>query len=88
MIMSLQAAWGSAPHVSQPLWRRLVVRALQATSRWLDARAYELEYPMETVTAFISGQQVEVAYLPDSGMTALYVDGERRFTFLQGLERL
>jgi hypothetical protein len=86
--MSTQAAWGSSPHVSQPLWRRLVVRALQATSRWLDARAYALEYPMATVTAFVAGQQVEVAYQPDTGTTVLYVDGERRYSFLQGLERL
>jgi hypothetical protein len=88
--MSLQATWGSssAPHAPQPLWRRLAVRALQATSRWLDARAYELEYPTATVVAFIAGQQVEVAREPDTGAMALYVDGERRFTFLQGLERL
>lgn len=86
--MSYQAAWGQAPHVSQSLWRRLAVRALHAASRWLDARAYELEYPVATVTAFVSGQEVEVAYQSDTGATALYVDGERRFTFLQGLERL
>lgn len=86
--MSLQAAWGSAPHAQQALWRRLAVRALHAASRWLDARAYALEYPLDSVTALVAGQQVEVSYLPDSGATALYVDGERRFTFLQGLERL
>jgi len=84
----MQAAWGPSPHVSQSLWRRLAVRALHTASRWLDARAYELEYPVASVSALISGQQVEVAYLPDTGATALYVDGERRFTFLQGLERL
>lgn len=87
--MSLQATWGSsAPRVPPSLWRRLAVRALQSLSRWLDARAYALEYPQESVVALIAGQQVEVAYQPDTGATALYIDGERRFTFLQGLERL
>lgn len=87
--MSLQATWGSsAPRVPSSLWRRLAVRALQATSRWLDARAYALEYPSESVLAVVDGQTVEVATVPTSGSTVVYVDGEHRFTFLQGLERL
>lgn len=87
--MSLQATWGSsAPRVPSSLWRRLAVRALQATSRWLDARAYALEYPSDSVLAVMDGQSIEVATLPGSDTTVLYVDGERRFTFMQGLERL
>jgi hypothetical protein len=70
------------------LARRLAVRALHAASRWLDARAYALEFPAERVEVRVGDSQVEVARIPDTGMTALYVDGERRFTFLQGLETL
>lgn len=68
--------------------RRLAVRALQSASRWLDARAYALEFPADRIEVTIGDAQVELSRIPDTGATALYVDGERRFTFLQGLERL
>lgn len=85
--MVLQSLWGLSPS-RNALWRRALAAALHGLSRWLDARAYAVEFPAERVSVQLAGQQVEVAAIPDTGMVALYVDGERRFTFLNGLERL
>ncbi len=75
--------------VHRPSWpRRLAVRVLHAASRWLDARAYALEFPAEHITVAIGDSQLELARVPGTGATVLYVNGERRFTFLQGLESL
>lgn len=70
------------------LGRRLAIRTLQRASRWLDARAYALEFPEERVRVHMDGSAVEVSRIPGTDQTAVYVDGVRRFTFLQGLERL
>jgi hypothetical protein len=72
-----------------PSWaRRAAIRVLHGASRWLDARAYALQYPETRIEVIVGDSQVELARIPDTGMTALYVNGERRFTFLQGLESL
>jgi hypothetical protein len=85
--MTMQAAWATAPRTDLPLWRRLAVRALTQASRWLDARAYALEFPVDEALE-LTAEHLEVARDPDTGFSALYVNGERRFTFPQGLERL
>jgi hypothetical protein len=85
--MTMQAAWGSTPRTDLPLWRRLAVRALTQVSRWFDARAYALEFPADE-SLDLAVEHLELARDPVTGYSALYVNGERRFTFLQGLERL
>lgn len=85
--MTMHATWGTTPRTDLPLWRRLAVRALTRTSRWFDARAYALEFPADEKLE-LAAEHLEVARDPDTGFSALYVNGERRFTFLQGLERL
>jgi hypothetical protein len=89
--MQAKASWIDAPGATADLtlWRRLAVRALHAASRWLDARAYWLQFPEPAaVSAIASTDHLEVAQDPETGFAALYVNGERRFTFLQGIERL
>lgn len=76
------------PSPRTSLLRRTAVRALQATSRWLDQRAYAIEYPERRVRVHVGPSQVEVARDPCTGFAVLYVNGERQFTFVQGLERL
>lgn len=68
--------------------RRALVRGLQATSRWLDQRAYALEFPEERVSVPIGPTQVEVVREPHTGFAVVYVNGERQFTFVRGLDRL
>jgi hypothetical protein len=70
------------------LGRRLAIRALQGASRWLDARATALALSEDRVRVRIGESAVEVSRIPGTDLTAVYVDGVRRFTFLQGLERL
>jgi len=68
--------------------RSALVRGLQAASRWLDQRAYALEYPEERVSVHLGPSQVEVVRDPSTGFAAVYVNGERQFTFVRGLDRL
>lgn len=94
--MSAQAvSYGLAASTSRishsSAWRRALARGLQATSRWLDQRAYALEYPEERVSVQLSDagpSQVEVVRDPHTGFAVVYVNGERQFTFVRGLDRL
>ena len=82
----------TASGISQPTApRRALARGLQAISRWLDQRAYALEYPEERVSVTLRDAgpaQVEVVRDPHTGFAVIYVDGERQFTFVRGLDRL
>jgi hypothetical protein len=94
--MSAQAvSYGVATQTSRTPaaspFRRALARGLQATSRWLDQRAYALEFPEERVSVQLSDagpSQVEVVRDPHTGFAVVYVNGERQFTFVRGLERL
>ena len=68
--------------------RSTLVRGLHAASRWLDQRAYALEYPEERISVHVGPSQVEVARDPSTGFAVVYVNGERQFTFVRGLDRL
>lgn len=68
--------------------RRAAVRALQATSRWIDQRAHAIEYPEQRIHVQVGGAQVEVARDPHTGFAVVYLNGERQFTFVRGLDRL
>lgn len=79
-------ALGPTPRIS---WaRRTAVRALQNASRWLDQRAYALEFPERRIRVHVGPSQVEVTRDPHTGYAVVYVNGERQFTFVQGLDRL
>lgn len=93
--MSAQAvSYGLASQKAQTPsspFRRALARGLQATSRWLDQRAYALEFPEERVSVSLGWNeptQVEVVRDPHTGFAAVYVNGERQFTFVRGLDRL
>ncbi len=66
--------------------RRSVARVLQTLSQQLDALAERLQAaPAEAVAP---ASHLEFRRDPRTGHGVLYENGERRFTFLQGLERL
>ena len=74
-----------ATQTSAPL-RRLLARVLHTLSQQLDALAERLQTaPAEAIAP---ASHLEFRRDPASGHGVLYENGERRFTFLQGLERL
>lgn len=75
----------TARSAGRSLPRQLLIRALHAGSRRLDLLADRLAQTRRAETA--SGH-LEYRFDPATGQGALYEDGVRRFTFLQGLERL
>lgn len=83
------ARQADTPRISP--FRRALARGLQATSRWLDQRAYALEFPEERISVssgWDDPTQVEVVRDPQTGFAVVYVNGERQFTFVRGLDRL
>ncbi|MBN8504850.1 MAG: hypothetical protein J0L58_10245 [Burkholderiales bacterium] len=68
--------------------RRALARGLQTASRWLDQRAYALEYPEERISVPVGPSQIEVVRDPHTGFAVVYMNGERQFTFVRGLDRL
>lgn len=76
----------TARSAGRSLPRQLLIRALHAGSRQLDHLAAQLAQPSSSA-AEPSGH-LEYRLDPSTGQGVLYEDGVRRFTFLQGLERL
>ncbi len=74
-----------ATQTSAPL-RYALARTLQTLSQRLDALAERLNAPAAESVATAS--HLEYRCDPTTGHGVLYENGERRFTFLQGLERL
>jgi len=75
----------TARSAGRSLPRQLLIRALHAGSRQLDRLAAQLA---QTRCAEEPSAHLEYQFDPATGQGALYEDGVRRFTFLQGLERL
>lgn len=75
----------TARSAGRSLPRQLLIRALHAGSRRLDHLAARLA---QTRRAEEASAHLEYHFDPATGQGALYEDGVRRFTFLQGLERL
>ena len=75
----------SARASGRSILRQLLIQALHAASRRLDALAARLARPATPTP--IEGA-LEYAVEPRTGHGVLYEGGVRRFTFLQGLERL
>jgi hypothetical protein len=67
-------------------WRLIVARCLQRLSLGLDAWAQRLETAPAVEPE--ATPHLEFHHDPATGHGVLYEDGLRRFTFLQGLERL
>lgn len=68
------------------LTRHLLILVLHAASRRLDQLAAQLARPATAAPA--PSVALEYTVDPRTGHGVLYEDGVRRFTFLQGLERL
>jgi hypothetical protein len=85
--MTLHASPLATRHPTQRLTlRRALAHALQALSLRLDAMAENLQsQPSDDV---VGTGVIEFSRDPETGHGVLYEDGVRRFTFLQGLERL
>ncbi len=67
-------------------FRRAVARVLQTLSQQLDALAERLQAP--PADDVDPASHLEFRHDPRTGHGVLFENGERRFTFLQGLERL
>ena len=69
---------------------QLMIQLLHRLSRGLDACAARLaQTPAESLSEDGDGPvELEFRRDPQTGYAALFENGERRFTFLQGLERL
>ncbi len=85
--MTLHASPLATRHRTQHFTlRRALAQLLQALSERLDALAENLQ--SEPTEAEVGSGLIEFSRDPHTGFGVLYEDGERRFTFLQGLERL
>lgn len=85
--MSLHASPLATRYRTQaPSLRTGLADLLHTLSLRLDAFASALQTPsIETITA---EPVLEFSRDPDTGHGVLYENGQRRFTFLQGLDRL
>jgi len=71
------------------LARQLLIRILHKGSRQLDQLAAQLARPTRHLALDENRTgHLEFSRDPETGYGVLYEDGVRRFTFLQGLERL
>jgi hypothetical protein len=85
--MTLHASPLATRHRTQHFTlRRALAQLLQALSARLDAMAEHLQ--SEPSDAAVGTGVIEFSHDPETGHGVLYEDGVRRFTFLQGLERL
>ncbi|MBH9552214.1 hypothetical protein [Inhella gelatinilytica] len=76
----------SARASGRSLPRQLLIHTLHAASRRLDGLAARLARPLPVEAAPTGALEYRVD--PRTGHGVLFEDGLRRFTFLQGLERL
>jgi hypothetical protein len=83
----MQALVITARANGRPLSTQLLIQLLHRLSRGLDACAARLAQSSasEEPTAPL---ELEFRRDPKTGHSVLFENGERRFTFLQGLERL
>lgn len=71
------------------LTRQMLIRVLHRGSRRLDQLAAQLAQPaLRNAAETDCTAHLEFNRDPHTGHGVLYEDGVRRFTFLQGLERL